>query len=225
MGEMGGQAAAAAMTAGAATGWGAQRPRKLSLGAALMLGGAAVAAATLLGGAALADVDVREDPSICAKAVSQSCVSRLGAGAIAAGEASASAGGSCDEQLAIYRACIAYAAGGGGAPTAAGRPSPQSGGGSLPLAVQGLVNEKQRITEPFRHAGGCVRVSATDTTASAVISLRTAADQSVAQRTSTLNGRERAFTQFLPAGDYLLGVEGRSRATPYRVTVTPIDGC
>ncbi|MEL6979722.1 MAG: hypothetical protein AAGM38_13715 [Pseudomonadota bacterium] len=191
------------------------------------VGALAAAAAGFAASAALADVDVREDPSICAKAVAQSCVARLGAGAVSApasDEASAAAGGSCEEQLAIYRACIAYAAGAGGA-AAGGAPTPQSGGGSLPLSIAGLVNEKQRITEPFSHGGGCVRVSATDTTAPAVISLRTATDQSVAQRTSTQTGRERAFTQFLPAGEYLIGVEGRSRATPYRVAVTAIGDC
>lgn len=203
--------------------------------AVLLLGlGLAIAS----GFGAAAQLDVRDDPSLCGRAVSRACLETLGAGAealptdpaaAAAAEAAAGPGSrACAEELAVYKACLFYASGGAApqqpqAETSA--PAPAETPSSLPMTVSGLLNPKQRETHGFTHAGGCVRVSTRDTTASVVVSLRTIEDVEVARRASKLSGSERVYTQFLPAGEYLLGVEARYRGSPYRVTVSAIGSC
>ena len=187
---------------------------------------AAAAVGAALSAAPAADaqrLDVREDPSICSAALSSSCLDSLGAGAVAAPEKAKPGSRVCAEQLAIYAACLSYASGDAGAASGA----PQSGGvgGSLPLKVTGVLTPNKRDVYAFAHDGGRVSVTASETSSAAYVSLRKKKGVELVKRTCKIGGGERNFTQCLPAGEYQLSIQGRSKGTPYRVVVSDIGDC
>lgn len=197
--------------------------RGAALAAALGLAALCAAPPT----AAAQQLDVRDDPSICTAALSSVCLDTLGAGAVAAPDSARPSNRACAEQLAIYKACLSYASGGATrGPIGTGVVAVEGAhAGSLPIEVQGVLTPRKRDRYAFSHAGGRVRVSTTETAAPALVSLRTAADDELIVRTSKIGGGERVYTQCLPPGEYLLGVEARSRGTAYRVVVSAMGEC
>lgn len=177
--------------------------------------------------ASASELDVRDDPTICRRAISRGCLATVGAGVLA-GPSSAPAltGRACAEELAVYKACLAYAAGsatpqtGGAAGSTPSAPAASAGAvQALPLTFQGLLNPEGVAETAFDHPGDCLTVKTRNATNSATVLILTEGGSEIFKRGMSTSGRERRLDQFLPAGRYVLAVRARRNATPYSVSL------